>query len=60
MKDVQTTLKGQVSFAGRGLHSGRVVRVTVHPASANYGIWFRRTDVDFDRALIPARWERDT
>lgn len=30
--------------------------MTVHPASADYGIWFRRTDVTDRDALIPARW----
>lgn len=31
--------------------------MTVHPASANYGIWFRRTDVPEYKDLIPARWD---
>lgn len=52
---MQRTLKGPVGFVGTGLHSGRAVRMTVHPASANYGIWFRRTDLT-GNALIPARW----
>lgn len=54
---MQTTLKSPISFAGTGLHSGRPARVTVHPASAEYGIWFRRTDLDGPDALIPARWD---
>jgi len=54
---VQTTLKSPISFSGTGLHTGRRVRVTVHPASAEYGIWFRRTDLDGPDALIPARWD---
>ena len=42
---------------GTGLHTGRAVRMVVHPASAEYGIWFRRTDVtDLDN-IIPARWD---
>ena len=56
---MQRTLKGTVRFAGIGLHQGRVVRMAVHPASADYGIWFRRTDRDGD-ALIPARWDAVT
>ncbi len=48
---MQRTLKGPVGFVGAGLHTGRPVRMTVHPASADYGIWFRRTDLDGD-ALI--------
>lgn len=54
---MQTTLKTPISFTGTGLHSGRPVRLTVHPASAEYGLWFRRTDLDGPEALIPARWD---
>ena len=56
MKPLQTTLKSSTSFTGTGLHSGRTVRMTVHPASAEYGIWFR-TDIDDDDDLIAARWD---
>jgi len=42
---VQTTLKTDVTFEGTGLHSGEAVRVVLHPAAANTGIVFRRTDV---------------
>lgn len=31
--------------------------MTIHPASANYGIWFRRTDVADADPLVPARWD---
>ncbi|GAA0294639.1 UDP-3-O-acyl-N-acetylglucosamine deacetylase [Rhodovulum strictum] len=54
---MQTTLKSPITFSGIGLHSGRAVRMTVLPASAEYGIWFRRTDIDGPDALIPARWD---
>lgn len=55
---LQTTLKSKVSFKGIGLHSGAQVCATVHPASAEYGIWFRRTDLADGDVLIPAHWER--
>jgi len=56
---LQTTLRTPVTFTGTGLHSGRAVRMTVAPASANYGIWFRRTDVASSKDnLIPATWDR--
>ncbi len=42
---VQTTLKTEVIFEGTGLHSGEAVRVVLHPAAADTGIVFRRTDV---------------
>lgn len=54
---MQTTIRSAVTFQGIGLHSGAPVRMTIHPASANYGIWFRRTDVDSLDPLVPARWD---
>ena len=60
VKTLQTTLKSSVTFTGTGLHTGVGVRMSVHPASAEYGIWFRRTDVDVRDALIPARWDAVT
>ncbi|MGR3636166.1 MAG: UDP-3-O-acyl-N-acetylglucosamine deacetylase [Shimia sp.] len=54
---MQTTLKTNVTFTGTGLHSGKTVRMTVQPASADYGIWFRRSDVIGKDAMVPARWD---
>ncbi|MDJ0827344.1 MAG: UDP-3-O-acyl-N-acetylglucosamine deacetylase [Rhodobacter sp.] len=54
---MQTTIRSAASFAGVGLHSGRPARMTIHPASAEYGIWFRRTDVEDRDAMVPARWD---
>ena len=54
---MQTTLKSDATFVGRGLHTGRAVRLTVKPASADYGIWFRRTDILDSDAMIPAMWD---
>ena len=54
---MQNTLKSAATFTGLGLHGGQPVRMTVHPASADYGIWFKRTDVTDRDALIPARWD---
>ncbi|MGB8813184.1 MAG: UDP-3-O-acyl-N-acetylglucosamine deacetylase [Paracoccaceae bacterium] len=54
---MQNTLKSAAVFTGLGLHSGTAVRMVVRPASADYGIWFRRTDVTSGDALIPARWD---
>ena len=50
---MQTTLKTDVIFEGTGLHSGEAVRVVLHPAPANSGIVFRRTDVT-GRPTLPA------
>jgi len=54
---VQHTLKSPVAFSGVGLHSGAVVRMVVKPASADYGIWFKRTDLTQGDNMIPARWD---
>jgi UDP-3-O-[3-hydroxymyristoyl] N-acetylglucosamine deacetylase len=53
---LQHTLKTTAVFTGFGLHSGAAVTMKVHPAAADHGIWFRRTDVTGD-ALIPALWD---
>ena len=51
---LQTTLKSAITFDGAGLHSARPVRMTLHPAAAEFGIWFRRTDVtDRDPMVAP-------
>ena len=54
---MQNTVKSAVTFTGQGLHSGAGVRMVVRPASADYGIWFRRTDRTSGDDLIPARWD---
>ncbi len=54
---MQHTLKSPVGFTGVGLHSGAAARMIVNPASADYGIWFRRTDVLALDPLVPARWD---
>ena len=52
------TLKSAATFTGVGLHSGAPVRMVVHPAAADHGIWFRRTDRGRPAtAMIPARWD---
>lgn len=50
---MQTTLKSNVTFQGTGLHSGLAVDVVLHPAAANTGIVFRRTDLT-GRPTLPA------
>ena len=54
---MQNTVKSAVTFKGLGLHTGKPVRMTVSPASADYGIWFRRTDLEQGDTLIAARWD---
>ncbi|WP_073252631.1 UDP-3-O-acyl-N-acetylglucosamine deacetylase [Shimia gijangensis] len=54
---MQNTVKSAVRFTGTGLHTGAPVTMTIHPASADYGIWFRRSDILVGDAMIPARWD---
>lgn len=42
---LQTTIAAPVSYAGIGLHSGREVFIELHPAPADTGIVFVRTDL---------------
>ena len=51
---MQTTVSDVISFDGIGLHSGRFVRVAIHPADANTGIQFRRIDITESRQTISA------
>lgn len=44
----QRTLVKSYSFEGKGLHTGRFVRMAVGPAPADTGIRFRRTDLGPD------------
>ncbi len=57
---MQTTLVKTVVFEGVGLHSGAPVRMALHPAPADHGIVFRRTDVSGVNPRIPALWDRVT
>ena len=51
----QSTLKAPIGCVGVGLHAGRRVSLTLHPAQPGHGITFRRTDLGVD---IPARFDR--
>ena len=55
---MQNTLKSAAVFEGRGLHSGKPVRMVVRPASVNFGIWFKRVDVDGRNSMIAAHWDQ--
>ena len=50
---LQQTLRKNYSFEGKGLHTGKVAKMTVGPAPADTGIVFRRTDLG-EKALIEA------
>ncbi|WP_108886522.1 UDP-3-O-acyl-N-acetylglucosamine deacetylase [Pseudoprimorskyibacter insulae] len=54
---MQTTLRTALVFEGIGLHQGKPARLVIHPAGAEHGIWFKRTDIRLGDTLIPARWD---
>lgn len=55
---MQMTVATDVHFKGIGLHSGRPVRLTVHPAPRDHGIRFRRTDLSGPAAELEARFDK--
>jgi UDP-3-O-[3-hydroxymyristoyl] N-acetylglucosamine deacetylase len=42
---MQKTLAKPVALSGKGVHSGKMTHLTVHPAPENHGIKFRRVDL---------------
>lgn len=52
----QKTLASVVSFVGIGTHSAQHITMTIHPAEADTGIVFARTDMP-GAPIIPARWD---
>lgn len=48
---LQQTLRKNYSFEGKGLHTGKVARMTVCPAPADTGIRFIRTDIGKDAVI---------
>jgi UDP-3-O-[3-hydroxymyristoyl] N-acetylglucosamine deacetylase len=53
----QHTLKNPVRVEGIGLHTGATVNIQLHPAPANTGRYFIRTDLNSGVVKIPARIE---
>ncbi|WP_188790460.1 UDP-3-O-acyl-N-acetylglucosamine deacetylase [Salipiger pallidus] len=53
---MQTTLRTAATFQGVGLHSGKPARLTIRPAGADHGIWFKRTDILLGDTMVPAHF----
>nr|HPM12580.1 UDP-3-O-acyl-N-acetylglucosamine deacetylase [Bacteroidales bacterium] len=53
MAEKQKTILKEVSFSGKGLHTGKVTQVTIIPAESGYGIKFKRVDLP-ENPIIPA------
>ena len=50
----QKTVKGNVTFNGIGLHSGLDVNICIKPAEPNFGIVFKRVDVEKNNLVFPS------
>ena len=48
---MQTTLKSKLFFSGIGIHNGKVVSMTIEPASEDTGIVFERIDLDTNNKI---------
>ena len=53
---MQITLKQEIKCNGIGLHSGVEVSLKIKPSAAQYGIWFRRTDINTKDNMIAAHY----
>ncbi|MFO7867799.1 MAG: bifunctional UDP-3-O-[3-hydroxymyristoyl] N-acetylglucosamine deacetylase/3-hydroxyacyl-ACP dehydratase [Bacteroidales bacterium] len=53
MAEKQKTLKSEAVFEGIGLHTGQHMIATVKPTEADFGIKFKRIDLE-DQPIIPA------
>lgn len=49
----QHTIKSELSFSGKGLHTGRFTNITLKPAEINFGVKFQRIDLE-NKPIIPA------
>ncbi len=49
----QKTVKHNISFSGIALHSGLNVNVSIKPAEPDFGIVFKRVDLNFNNIIYP-------
>ena len=50
----QKTLKNSVQFNGVGLHSGKVVNLSINPSEPDSGIVFKRVDLKDNNLVYPS------
>ena len=50
----QKTLKKAVQFKGVGLHSGKIVNLSVKPSEPDTGIVFKRVDIKSNNLVYPS------
>ena len=56
-QNLQKTIKDSVQLEGVGLHNGIKVNICLKPAAVNYGIKFKRTDVEDSESIIDANYK---
>ena len=49
----QKTIKKKVSFSGVGLHSGKIVKISINPSEPDTGIVFKRIDLKEKNLIYP-------
>ena len=54
---MQHTLKKSVQISDIGLHSGKIVNITIYPANVDHGVVFKRVDIENKDNIIPAKWD---
>lgn len=54
---MQKTLRAAVTFRGQGLHTGQPATLTIRPAAAEHGLWFKRTDIDGKDQMVRAHYD---
>ncbi len=61
MADKQRTLANEFTLSGKGLHTGREVRITFKPAPDNHGYRFKRVDLEGEPIIeASAKYVGDT
>ena len=53
---MQTTVSRPILFEGIGLHTGKKSKLILHPADADFGICFKRTDILSGDNTVEASW----
>ena len=54
---LQKTIKDTIQLEGVGLHNGVKVNICLKPAEANFGIKFKRVDVEDSKSIIDANYK---
>ncbi len=57
---MQNTVHEMITLQGVGLHSGKMITLSILPAEVNTGIVFVRTDIRTGNNVIPALWSNVT